>query len=115
MTGSILVVSTYVDELANVAQILRHAGYRVVTATSFAAADRFIRSDSVGLLIADIRLGSFNGLHLALHCSSHHPKIPAIVTNAYADQVLEAEATRLNAPYLVHPIDADVLLSHVAR
>ena len=54
------------------------------------------------------RFGSFNGLQLVI---SGDKRIPAIVITGYADSVLEAEARRGGAEYLVKPFDPDRLMS----
>ena len=56
----------------------------------------------------DVRLGSFNGLQLVI---SGHKRVPAIVITGYADPVLEAEARRGGADYLVKPFDPERLLT----
>jgi ActR/RegA family two-component response regulator len=52
------------------------------------------------LLITEIRLDSYNGLHLIAMA----PKpIPAIVITGYPDRAVEADARRLGAEYLAKP------------
>ena len=68
------------------------------------------------------RLGAFNGLHLIVRCRVRSPDVVAIVHTvvaivhtAFPDQVLEAEASRMNAEYLERPVDAVHLLATIAR
>ena len=61
-------------------------------------------------MIADIRLEYFNGLQLVLQRHVDHPGKASLVTNTYADQVLEREARAVGAPYLVKPVSAGELL-----
>ena len=64
------------------------------------------------LLIADVRLGPFNGLQLVI--SSPQP-IPAIIITGFADPVLEADARRRGADYVLKPVSPARLLDLVAQ
>ena len=64
------------------------------------------------LLITDIRLDAYNGLQLILN-SPH--QIPTIVITGFADPVLEAEARRGGAAYLVKPVQPRDLLALVGE
>ena len=106
--ATILIVDDHRVTRLGLAEMLGHAGYDVVTAGTFPEARRILRETSPDLLIADVRLGSFNGLQLVI---SGPRRIPAIVITGYADAVLEAEARRGGAEYLVKPFDPEQLLS----
>ena len=110
---TILVVDSGATQLASVLDTLRRAGYRVSGLESFPDAARLLASVHPDLLMADVRLGAFNGLQLVLQRHAARPTEPSIVTNAYADSVLERQARELGAPYLVKPISPDVLLRTV--
>ncbi|HEX2462449.1 MAG TPA: hypothetical protein VHJ58_20060, partial [Vicinamibacterales bacterium] len=58
--------------------------------------------------IAEVRLGDYNGLHLALRAKAGN--IPALVLGN-PDPVLEREAERLGVLYLAHQLSRSVLLS----
>jgi DNA-binding response OmpR family regulator len=79
------------------------AGYNVVVAGSYAEGKRLldVRPD---LLISEVRLGEFNGLHLALR--AQRDRIPAFVIGA-ADVDLEREARQIGAGYLDDTVDDD--------
>ena len=91
-------------------KVLREAGYRVSSLGSFHEAQPFLATTQPDLLIADIRLDHFNGLQLVWERRDDHPERASIVTNAYADQVLERDAHRVGAPYLVKPVNPGELL-----
>jgi two-component system C4-dicarboxylate transport response regulator DctD len=95
--------------------VLRFAGYRVTAIASFAEAKDHMRSACPSLLITDIRLGEFNGLHLAWHRYFDHPGLPTIITDSRFDRVLEAESKEVEALYLVKPIQSGQLLDAVAK
>src|SRR4051812_32656564 len=94
----ILVVEDDEDMRHAFKQLLERAEYDVVTVGNFPDA-RFVLSQSPpDLLITDIRLGAYNGLQLV---ATNPRSLPAIVVTGYPDPVLQAEARRLGADYLV--------------
>lgn len=105
--ATILVVDDHRVTRLGLAEMLSEAGYSVVTAATFQEARRILRESPPDLLIADVRLGSFNGLQLVI--SAQH-RVPSIVITGYADPVLEAEARRSGAEYLIKPFNPDRLL-----
>lgn len=74
-----------------------------------------LRMEPPEMLIADVRLGAFNGLQLALRRYVTHPDGASIITSAMADRMLEQEAAAIQAPFLVKPIEAVELLTLVDR
>src|SRR3954463_1303663 len=93
-------------------QILEHAGYQVVVAGSFAEG-RFALSEAApDLLISDVRLGEYNGIQLVATTTR---AIPAIIITGFPDPVLEAEARRLGAEFLIKPVESATLLALIKR
>ncbi len=88
----------YVEEL------LTDFGYTVNVADSFNDGKAWLLVESPALLIADIRLGDFNGLHLAWLRYFADPTRPSIVLHTRQDRSLEKEARKLNAPFVVLPV-----------
>jgi DNA-binding response OmpR family regulator len=88
---------------------LRAAGYDVCMRTTFSAGVRCLQRDP-DLVIADVRLGAFNGLHLAMRAI--WTGIPAIVMG-FEDGVLRREAAAMGAAYLAGHVDARALLAMV--
>lgn len=80
---------------------LSTAGYDVTVRTTFAAGCRRLRREP-DLVIADVRLGAFNGLHLAMR--ARWEGIPSIVIGPH-DPVLLKEARCIGASYLSGPVD----------
>src|SRR5688572_14328225 len=80
---------------------LVEAGLRVTLVTTFKAARQALES-SPDLLISELRLGEYNGLHLALR--AHSRGIRAIVLGA-GDPVTQREAQTVGADYV--PDDCD--------
>ena len=112
---SVLVVDADSADLASTATLLESAGYRVVSAAAFDEAKRLLAAEVPDLLITGVRLGPYNGLHLILRSRTDHPEMAAIVTSRYRDAVLEEEARRQNAGFVVRPVADDEFLAEVNR
>jgi DNA-binding response OmpR family regulator len=108
--ATILIVDDHRVTRLGLAEMIGDAGYTVVTTGTFQEARQILREDPPDLLIADVRLGSFNGLQLVI---SGTKRVPAIVITGFADPVLEAEARRGGAEYLVKPFDPDRLMTMI--
>jgi DNA-binding response OmpR family regulator len=110
MAPTILVVDDDQTTRVGVAELLQQSGYDTTAVSSFEEAARLIRKSPPDLLIADVRLGPFNGLQLII--SSPTP-LPAIIITGFADPVLESDARRRGAEYVLKPVDATALLELV--
>jgi DNA-binding NtrC family response regulator len=93
-------------------QLLAQAGYDATAVATFDEARRIISETPPDLLITDIRLEAYNGLQLILNSPR---TIPTIVITGFADPVLEAEARRGGAAYMVKPVPPLQLLQVVAE
>lgn len=82
------------------------AGYEVALVTSFAGAKVQLQS-GIDLLVSEIRLGEYNGLHLASRAHAHH--IPAVVLGE-SDVVLERDAQQMGVAYVPFDVDRKYLL-----
>lgn len=87
--------------------LLEGAGYTALAASTFQDGVQALREHQPDLLLADVRLGEFNGLQLI---ATNPGFTPAIVVTAYDDSVLQLEARRLGADYLVKPVTPAKLL-----
>jgi CheY-like chemotaxis protein len=67
------------------------------------------------LLMADLRLGAYNGLHLVHRLRLMHADIPAILKDDASDPVLEREALNAQALYLVKPVTPSALVVAARR
>ena len=115
MQRSVLVVDANPSDRTSTVLLLQTAGYRVASAGDFDEAKQLIASEVPDLLITDLRLGSYNGLHLVLRSRCDHPGMAALVVSRYPDPVLEAEAQRQNAKFLLKPLPDSDLLEAITR
>ena len=113
--NTVLVVDSDPRALTRTVRLLKRAGYQTTGTLTFAEAKQLLAANSPDLLIADVRLGAFNGLQLVLRRRVDHPESASIVTHVYAHPVLEREARRLNAPVLLKPLNATKLLALVGQ
>ena len=90
---------------------LQERGFRTSLVTDFRAARQELDVHPPALLVTEIRLGAFNGLHLTLRARARFPEMPAIVVGD-ADCVLEAEARMQHVPY-VGPFDEGAFIDSV--
>lgn len=112
MAARVLIVDDDRATRMGLAELLDDAGYCTSTVGSFEEAARALRTSPPDLLIADVRLGPFNGLQLVI--SSPRP-VPSIIITGFADPVLESDARRRGADYILKPVDPDALLRLVER
>ena len=111
---SVVVVDGNARDRTSTVTLLEAAGYRVRSARSFDEAKMLLAAECPDLLITDLRLGQYNGLHLVLRTRNTYPEMAALVTSRVADPVLEAEAVRQRAHFMLSPVTAAQLLQAVA-
>jgi DNA-binding response OmpR family regulator len=92
----VLLVACTADVAADVRARLTEAGMRLSLVDTFAAAREHLQS-LPSLLISEVRLGEYNGLHLAMRARASG--IPAIILGE-TDPVTEREAHKLGAAYV---------------
>ena len=94
-------------------EVLADAGYETLGATSFEDGRRLLLAPPVpDVVVADVRLGKYNGLQLAV---LRPQATAAIVISGHWDEVLEAEARQHGAVYLQKPLASPALVQTVAR
>jgi CheY-like chemotaxis protein len=112
MKPRVLIVDDDPPTRMGLADLLDDAGYDSLPVGTFQEAIHIVRSDPPDLIITDIRLAEYNGLQLVV---SSPENVPAIVITGFADPVLETEARRRGADYIVKPVDPRALLGLVER
>lgn len=115
MSHKILIVDDTIATLGALAELLTAAGFAVATAADFEEAKRKVENEAPDLLIVDIRLGPYNGLHLVVRERLAHPERPVIMTTGFPDALLEAEARRYGAEFLEKPIRSSDLIALVKK
>jgi len=104
--SQIFVVTADRAELKAMLRAFANAGYSATGATTFEEARVRLASEVPDLVIADERLGAYNGLHVLLTARAEHPCADLIVTTVTENVGLEADARSLNVHCMVKPRDA---------
>jgi ActR/RegA family two-component response regulator len=107
----VLVVDSDPENVHELGRALRNQGYEPLEATAFEAAKALWMAEKPSMLIADIRLGQYNGLQLLLRAKAELPDVAAVITCGFPDKVLEAETQRLGGTFLVKPLRAEDVLT----
>ncbi len=106
-----LVVDSDLKNVHEFSAALRDRGYKPLEATTFEAAKQLWMAEKPPLLIADVRLGPFNGLQLLLRAKADRPDVTVVITCAFPDKVLEAETQRFGGTFLVKPLKPEDVLA----
>lgn len=111
--ATVLLVNAEPFALRGLETCLLAQGYGVIPASTFQMAKELLNRLSPDLLVADVRLGAFNGLHLAVRSHFHYPDRPVIISHTAYDPVLEVEARRLGATFIAKPLQSPEFLRQV--
>lgn len=107
-----LVVSRSAPQREQLQQWLLGAGYQVTGASDFPDARTLLETTAPDLLVSDVKLEAYNGLHLAIWTSGRRlPTRTMLIGDP--DLVLQKEAEREHAMYMLAPLDQAVFLSAV--
>ena len=90
---------------------LGSAGYELAIVTTFAAAKALLETKPA-LVISELKLGEYNGLHLALKARA--VGIPTIIVGPH-DAVLQKDADELGATYLTSVLRRSQVLDLVSE
>ena len=89
--AQILVVAMR-SETSPVMGLLKNSGHEIVFAPGFEPAIRRLDQIAPDLLITDVRLGGFNGLHLVIRSQSSRPNMRSILLDRVHDPVVAMDA-----------------------
>ena len=111
----ILVLDDDEHALAGIVEMLRDVGYLVTGAATYDAAKRLLGLGSYDLLITDVRLRGFNGLHLVRQSHQDCPEMATIIITGYDEPMIEIEAGRYGAEFVRKPLKTAEFLKTVTR
>jgi DNA-binding NtrC family response regulator len=98
----VLMVDDDQEYLGFCTMILRDDGHHVTACSEFNEGRRLLTDAHFDALIADVRLGAYNGLHLIALAP---PSMVKIVLSAFLDPVIRRDAEHAGARFLVKPAD----------
>ena len=108
----IAVVSADAQQRSELEAWLAGDGRDVLALDGFHAARRALDVCAADLVVADVRLAEYNGLHVAMRARWSGTGTPAIVIGD-PDPVLQADAACQGTTYLTRPLQREVLLAAV--
>lgn len=111
----ILILDDDEHTLAGLVELLRDREYLVTAAATYDAAKRLLTLGAFNLLIADIRLRGFNGLHLVRQSHIDHPEMALMIITGYDEPMIEVEAGRYGAEFVKKPIKPAEFVEAVSR
>ena len=106
-----LIVDDDAQVLAFVKQLMETAGYEVLTSNNFTRAREYIQRHDFSIVVADVRLGDFNGIQLGILAKNAWPEVRIVIMSGWDDPVLRHEAEQLGASYVQKPFSAEELRS----
>jgi DNA-binding response OmpR family regulator len=109
----ILVLDDDPHALDGIAELLRDGGYEVTPVADYLAAKQQLHENRFDLLVSDVRVRSFNGLHLVMQCRREHPDMALMIMTGYDDALMQIEAGRYNAAFVRKPIEPTEFLRSV--
>jgi two-component system response regulator PilR (NtrC family) len=116
MSNTILIVEDEVVLRESLAGLLEQEGYTVLQAGDGKQAHDLILTESVDLVLSDVRMPEMDGLTLLGHLRRIAPETPVIMITAYGTVDTAVEAMRSGAwDYLLKPVKFDDLLLKIAR
>jgi CheY-like chemotaxis protein len=113
--GTALVVDSDPINVRTIASLLEDRGYSVLEATSYPEARRLWDAEHPQVLVADIRLGSFNGLQLLIRARGDRPDLTAVITSPVPDRVLADEARRFGGMFFVKPVEPERMFAAIGH
>ncbi len=106
----ILIVEDDAVTRDGLAALLADAGYATEQAGNLKSAMDAMARTLPDLVITDVRLQGFNGLQLL---AMSPDKVPTIVITGFPDRMLEADARKMGADYIVKPLSPGALLEMI--
>src|SRR5688572_27766527 len=101
---SAVVVEPNAADMKLIVEALHECNFRVSVAERFSEAKVLLDTRPPDVLITNVRLKEYNGLHLVLRSSAGRPSLVALILSDTPDSVLQADAAQLGAMFAVKPI-----------
>ena len=115
-TPRILIVDDDPGQRSLLDSFLKGQGFDTVLASSGEQALELLRTESVNMMISDVRMPGLTGLETLRRARQEHKILPVLLVTAYADIREAVGAMRDGAlNYLAKPIDLDELLATVQQ
>jgi len=101
----VMIVDDDVDLLRTMVALVGSWGLSVVSFAKFEAARaQLLAGVEADALLVDVRIGSFNGLHLLYLARDLHPTMTLVAMTGFDDPVLRLDAQNAGATFLLKPV-----------
>ena len=115
LTHRVLVLEDDDNALAGIVELLTECGYDVTPASAYEDAKRILSTTTYDLFLTDIRLRSYNGIHLVKKVREESPETAIIIMTGYDEPLMQLEASRYSAQFLKKPFKSADLLEAVSN
>jgi CheY-like chemotaxis protein len=112
---SALVVAPVAEDMRLILSTFTGRNLHLSWAESFGEAKVLLGTRRLDVLITDLYLAEYNGLHLVLRGKATHPQLAAVVLSRVDDPVLRADAERMRATFVLKPFTPPELAAAVMR
>lgn len=96
---SILVVDDEPNSLFGICQVLTDEGFHTLSAENGKKALEILKTDTVNLIVTDVRMPDLTGMELLSEVKKTDPHIPVILITAYGSVTMAVEALKKGAFY----------------
>ena len=110
-----MIVAPSLDDTLFWNSVLASVGFHITSARGFPDAKARMAARPPAVLVTELRLGEYNGLHLVSRGLFINPRLAAVLVTHTYDPVLQADADALGAAYVVRPVAGKELLAAVFR
>lgn len=94
---------------------LAAAGFSVTTTNTYEEGNVALVANPPSVLVTAIRLGAFNGIHLALRGRAERARMALLVTSSIHDAVLQRDAEQIGATFILTPVTTEALMAAIYR
>jgi DNA-binding response OmpR family regulator len=108
-----LIVETSLADVRLIASVL--SPFRITLVRDFPKAKALMRAQRFDLLVTELKLREYNGLHLALLARNWRPAPVVLVVSATIDPVLRKEAELLEATFVPRPLSESEFRAAIMR
>jgi DNA-binding response OmpR family regulator len=112
---SALIVEPTLEHVLPLVSTLSASSFQVTVAETFEEAKAVLASRPPAVLLTEIRLGEYNGLQLVLQGKSVRSDLVALVMSPVDDPVLQADAEKMGATFMVKPLAPREVLAALFR
>ena len=114
--GTILLVDDDMSVLDSTSMLLSEHGYNVVTSSSAGRAITMLGKKSIDVVVTDIVMPVTSGIELLRQVHNIDPRMPVILTTAFADMEKVIDALKIGAfDFIIKPYTAQLLYHSVEK